>query len=75
MDVVRKIDKKMHQYRTDLSGLEQNLADESLYTDATRKEEMTSLLKKQADLRSSLETLEWEWLDASEKLESAEKEL
>jgi hypothetical protein len=36
---------------------------------------MTTLLKKQADLRSSLESLEWEWLDASEKLELAEKEL
>ena len=65
----------MNRQRTQLSGLEQRLADESLYTDADRKDEMTTLLKKQADLRSSLESLEWEWLDASEKLESAEKEL
>ena len=74
-DAVRKIDKEMNRQRTQLSGLEQRLADESLYTDADRKDEMTTLLKKQADLRSSLESLEWEWLDASEKLELAEKEL
>ncbi len=36
---------------------------------------MTGMLRQQADLKSSLETLEWEWLEASEKLEKAEKEL
>jgi len=75
MDTVRKIDRQMIQHRTDLAGLEQILVDESLYTDASRKEEMTRLLQQQAVLRSSLETLEWEWLEASEKLEKAEKEL
>jgi ATP-binding cassette subfamily F protein 3 len=73
MDKVRKIDKKMNQLRTDLTGMEQVLVDESLYTDASRKEEMTALLQKQALLKSELETLEWDWLDASEKLETAEK--
>ena len=33
------------------------------------------MLRQQADLKSSLETLEWEWLEASEKLEKAENEL
>jgi ATP-binding cassette subfamily F protein 3 len=75
MDTVRKIDRQMIQHRTDLTGLEQILVDESLYTDASRKEEMTRLLQQQAVLKSSLETLEWEWLEASEKLEKAEKEL
>jgi ATP-binding cassette subfamily F protein 3 len=75
MDVVRKIDRKMNQQRTDLSKLEKLLTDESLYTDASRKEEISSLLLQQADLKSSLESLEWEWLEASETLENAEKEL
>jgi len=75
MDRVRKIDRQMNQQRTDLAGLEKILIDETLYTDSSRQEEMTRLLQQQAGLRSSLETLEWEWLEASEKLEQAEKEL
>ena len=75
MDAVRKIDKKMNLHRTDLAGIEQILMDESLYTDSSRKEEMTQLLLRQSGLKSSLETLEWEWLEASEMLEKAESEL
>ena len=75
MDVVRKIDKQMSQKRSDLGGIEKLLAEESLYTDTSRKEEISSLLQQQAELKSSLESLEWEWLEASESLEKAEKEL
>jgi ATP-binding cassette subfamily F protein 3 len=75
LDVVRKIDRQMSRQRVDLSKLEKQLLDESLYTDASRKEEMTDLLRQQAGLKSSLETLEWEWLEASENLEKAENEL
>ncbi len=75
MDRVRKIDRQMNQQRTDLAGLEKILTDETLYTDSSRQEEMTGLLQQQAGLKSSLETFEWEWLEASEKLEEAEKEL
>ncbi len=75
MDKVRKIDKQMTQHRTDLAKLEQTLVDETLYTDENRKEEMTGLLQQQAGLKSSLESLEWDWLEASERLEQAEKEL
>jgi ATP-binding cassette subfamily F protein 3 len=74
-DRVRKIDRQMHQLRTDLAAVENALVDESLYTDAGRQEEMTNLLQKQAELKSLLETLEWEWLEASEKLEEAENAL
>ena len=74
-DAVRKIDKQMNQQRADLLVLEDVLHDESLYTDVSRKEEMTTLLQQQAGLKSSLETLEWEWLEASEKLEKAAREL
>ncbi len=75
MDTVRKIDRQMNQHRADLAGLESVLHDESLYTDTARKEEMTLVLQQQAGLKSSLETLEWEWLEASEKLEEAGKNL
>jgi len=75
MDKVKSIDRQMSQHRADLGGIEQQLADETLYTDAARKEEMTRLLVRQAGLKSSLETLEWEWLEASEQLENAEKQL
>jgi len=70
-DLVRNIDKLMKKHRSDLVGIEDKLHDESLYTDTSRKEEMTTLLQQQAELKSSLETLEWDWLEASEKLEEA----
>jgi ATP-binding cassette subfamily F protein 3 len=75
MDAVRKIDRQMAEQRSELAGLESTLQDESLYTDSTRKDEMTSLLQRQGVLKSSLETLEWDWLEASEQLEDAEKRL
>jgi len=75
MDKVREIDRQLHQHRTDLHGIEEQLSDETLYTDAARKDEMTRLLMRQAALKSSLESLEWEWLEASEQLENAEKQL
>jgi ATP-binding cassette subfamily F protein 3 len=74
-DAVRKIDRQMIRHRTDLANIEKVLVDESLYTDASRKDEMKHLLQQQAELKSALETLEWDWLAASEKLEEAEKEL
>ena len=72
---LEKFDKQMSQKRSDLGGIEKLLAEESLYTDTSRKEEISSLLQQQAELKSSLESLEWEWLEASESLEKAEKEL
>ena len=74
-DAVSVIDQQMHQHRAALAELEVCLHDESLYTDVTRKAEMTGLLQRQAELKSSLDTLEWQWLDASEKLEQAAKTL
>ena len=75
LDIVRKIDKQMHKHRSDLEGVTTTLLDESLYTDTSRQQEMTGLLRQQAELKSNLDSLEWEWLEASEKLEQAAKEL
>ena len=57
--------------RADLGALDERLADASLYTDAGSAEEITGLLREQAGLRSRLEELESDWLDASEALEQA----
>jgi len=74
-DRVRRLDKEMTRQRDELRTVEENLHDESLYTDESRKQEMTALAQQQAALKESLSTLEWEWLEASEALEKAEKDL
>ncbi|MCK5382644.1 MAG: ABC-F family ATP-binding cassette domain-containing protein [Gammaproteobacteria bacterium] len=71
-DKVRKIEMKMNQQRASLKQVEANLQDASLYSDDSRKEEMTSLMQAQAEFKTALESLEWEWLEASEALEKAE---
>jgi len=52
--------------------LEQMLSDETLYSDLSRKGELTDLVKKQGTIKSEIESLEWDWLEASEALEKAE---
>ena len=65
----------MANRRTELERVDSMLQDESLYTDANRKQEMTTLLQQQAELKSELESLEWAWLEASETLENADRDL
>ena len=70
-DRVRKIDSEMATLRQQLDAIELELADASLYSDPARKDEMSSLNRKRADLKSEIESLEWSWLEASEALEHA----
>jgi ATP-binding cassette subfamily F protein 3 len=70
-DRVRDVEKALAEQRTRLAELEASLADASIYTDASRKEELTRLVKDEAAVRSGIESLEWEWLEASEALEQA----
>jgi ATP-binding cassette subfamily F protein 3 len=72
-DKVKKIDQQMSQLRAELSEFEASLADPALYTDKSRQAEMTRLLQEQASIRARLESLEWDWLAASEALEEAER--
>jgi ATP-binding cassette subfamily F protein 3 len=74
-DKVRRVEREMSAHRTELEEVEQELHDESLYTDPSRKSEMTGLMQKQAELKESLASLEWIWLESSEALEKAEKGL
>ena len=44
------------------------MADSGLY-DATRKDELNELIRKQGELKSSLEDAEMEWMELTEQLE------
>ena len=70
-DRVRRIERELESLRSALAALDDRLADESLYADPGRAGEITGLLREQAGLRSRLDELEGDWLDASEALEQA----
>jgi ATP-binding cassette subfamily F protein 3 len=70
-DKVREVEKALASNRSRLTDLETRLADESIYADPNRKDELTRLIQDQAEVKSTIESLEWEWLEASEKLEQA----
>jgi ATP-binding cassette subfamily F protein 3 len=71
-DKVRDVEKLLASSRSRLTELEECLADEAIYADQDRKDELTRLVRDQAAVKSAIETLEWEWLEASEDLEKAE---
>jgi ATP-binding cassette subfamily F protein 3 len=68
-DEVRAVENKLAENRSRLAELEVRLADGSIYVDASRKDELTQLVQDQAATKSTAASLEWEWLEASEKLE------
>ena len=70
-DKIRELENALASKRSRLAELEARLADEAIYSDANRKDELTRLIKDQAATKSSIEALEWEWLEASEALERA----
>jgi len=71
-DKVRDIEKQLADSRSKLEALEECLTDETIYTDQARKGELTQLVQDQADTKAEIQTLEWNWLEASEELETAE---
>ena len=70
-DKVRDVEKELAAQRARLTELDERLTDESIYTDPSRKDEVAQLVQDQGTARSAIESLEWEWLEASEKLEQA----
>ncbi|MDH3586073.1 MAG: ATP-binding cassette domain-containing protein, partial [Gammaproteobacteria bacterium] len=70
-DKVREAEKELASNRSRLTELEARLADESLYVDPSRKDELTQLVQDQAAVKSKIESLEWEWVEASENLEQS----
>jgi hypothetical protein len=70
-DKVKMVETELDSNRSKLVELETQLADESIYADPGRKDELTQLVQEQAAVKAAIETGEWEWLEASEKLEQA----
>jgi len=72
-DKVKAVDKELASNRSKLAELEASLADEAIYSDQSRKDEVARLIQDRAAVTSAIESLEWEWLEASEKLEKASR--
>jgi ATP-binding cassette subfamily F protein 3 len=68
---VKKIERQIQQLRTQIAATEDRLRDETLYTDASRKDEIAGLMQQQAERKTALERLDQAWLEASEDLEEA----
>jgi ATP-binding cassette subfamily F protein 3 len=72
LDKVRKIDTELSTSRDALDALELKLADERIYADPERKDELADIIREQTSLKSVIDSLEWNWMEASEALEAAE---
>ncbi|XKH60107.1 ATP-binding cassette domain-containing protein [Halomonas sediminis] len=70
-----KVEREMETTQQALSQVEEQLGDADLYTDSTRKEELTRTLARQAELTTRLNAAEQQWLAAEEELEAMEAEL
>ena len=70
-DKVREVEKELAGLRLKLTELDARLSDESLYVDPSSKQELTQLVRDQADVKAAIDKLEWQWLEVSEELEQA----
>ncbi|WP_203143651.1 ATP-binding cassette domain-containing protein [Marinobacter mangrovi] len=70
----QQLEARMAELQKQLAALEDTLGDAGLY-EAARKEELKVALGQQAQAKGDLESVEMEWLDVSETLESLEGEL
>ncbi|APE30958.1 ABC transporter ATP-binding protein [Halomonas aestuarii] len=70
-----RAEKAMEKVQAELAEVEAGLGEAELYTDTARKEELTERLGRQGELKSRLEALEQDWLEAEEALEAMEAEL
>jgi len=71
LDKVRHIEKQLEASRTELQSVEGKLTDEAIYADAERADEVAGVVRRQGELKLAIETLEWEWMEASEAVEAA----
>lgn len=70
-DKVRELERQLAACRAQMESLGGKLADPELYSNSGRTGEMTGLVREQAALRSRLDSLETQWLEASDALEAA----
>lgn len=68
---INNLDTKIDHFSEIMMEIESALMEPSIY-EASNKEKLTVLLRKQADTKSSLEETELEWMELQEKLESLE---
>ena len=71
LDAVRQIETKMETLKIKLRQLDERLSDEKLYSNPERVQEIRDWTQDQADLRTDIADLEWQWLEVSEKAEQA----
>jgi ATP-binding cassette, subfamily F, member 3 len=71
-DKVREIEKQLASNKAALASVQQQLADQGIYSDPDRKSQLSELIEEQASLQSKTEALEWKWMEASEALELAD---
>ena len=71
MDKVRSIDKQLDSSRSELEAIEESLANDAIYSDPDRRPELAELIKKQASLKTTIDSLESDWIEASEAIEKA----
>jgi len=67
-DKVKKIDKELSLARHELETIEATLGDQALYSEPGRLSELEALTKRQAEVKASIDNLEWEWLEAEDAL-------
>jgi len=66
---LKKVDKEMHQLQDEQRELEALLASSEIYNDSN-KNRLTTAMTRTAELTQILESLEEEWFDLTEKLET-----
>ncbi|QJD59532.1 ATP-binding cassette domain-containing protein [Pseudomonas sp. gcc21] len=66
---VDKLEKQMSEAQAELADIEAGLADNEIYS-SDMKDQLKTLLSRQAACRQTIEQLEEQWLEASEELES-----
>ncbi len=72
-DKATKLEKEIQKNQNSLASMEERLADASLYDDS-EKDKLNKLLLERADLLSSTESLEEQWLEVSEAIEASASE-
>ncbi|MDH2069191.1 ABC transporter ATP-binding protein [Pantoea sp. GD03673] len=65
---IEKLEKQMSKWQSQLADAEAQLSDSAIY-DQSRKADLATALKRQAESKSALEDVEMAWLEAQEQLE------
>ena len=66
---VEKLERDMAHWQQEKAGLETRLADSAIY-EAANKDELQSLLKRQAEVSQAIELAEEQWLEMHAQLEA-----